>query len=192
MKNAVGMFVSLMIVLSITGVAVAHWSDSIQIEGTVHMGSLTIGWDNLTCGEENEPCTKDVGSITAELLDAETDAHTGKTIYKTLVFTIDNAYPCYTAWIEVDIKNAGTIPADWENWELVMISPDNMDMFCEAFEISCSPCPTLPLQIDPCNSIHLRCELHVKQTARECTTYSGKLKLNFEQWSCEGEDLEVG
>lgn len=185
MEKAIGMFASLIFVLSMLGVAVAHWNDNVQIKGTIQTGSLTVGWDNLTFGENDERCGKEVASISARLEDNEIDCKTGKMVYKTLKFKIDNAYPCYRAWIEVDIKNAGSIPADWENIEVVWMCPDNIAAWCEAFEVTCSPCYSLPIQIDPCHSLHIRCEIHIKQEAPECHTFCGKLRLNFVQWSGE-------
>lgn len=179
MKKAMGMFVSLMIALSMTGVAVAHWSDEIYVEGTVEMGSVTVGWDSVEAWEDDEPCDKDVGSIDAWLEDEETDVHTEKTIYKTLVIVISNVYPCWWGHVEAVIKNAGTIPVDLVD---IIIDGDmppedevNIWVWCDW--------PDYP-QLDPCNVAIIYADIHVKQDAPECTTYEFTVTLVFNQWGC--------
>ena len=182
MKKAMGMLVSLMVALSITGVAVAHWSDEIYVEGTVEMGSVTVGWDSVECWEDDEPCGKDVGSIDCWLEDEETDVHTEKTIYKTLVIVISNVYPCWMGHVEAVIKNAGTIPVDLVDiiidGELPPEDEVNIWVDCDW--------PDYP-QLDPCNTAIIRADIHVKQDAPECTTYECTVTLVFNQWGCEME-----
>lgn len=185
MKNVIGMFVALMLALSMLGVGVAHWSDSIQIEGTVNMGSLTVGWADENCGENLEPCSKPVASISCWLEDNEKDEHTGKTISKTLVFVVENAYPEYVCWVEASIKNAGTIPVDLKGVVPENMPPENvMNLW---YENADNPgqmidCPT---QIDPCENIRLKGWIHIKENAPECHTYKFKLTLQFDQWGCD-------
>ena len=181
MKKAMGMLVSLMVALSMTGVAVAHWSDEIYVEGTVEMGSVTVGWYSVEAWEEDEPCGKDVGSIDAWLEDMETDPHTGKTIYKTLVIVISNVYPCWMGHVEAAINNAGTIPVDLVD---VIITDGELPPEDEVnIWIDCV-WPDYP-QLEPCNTAIIRADIHVKQDAPECTTYKFSVTLVFDQWACE-------
>jgi len=110
MKNALGMFVVLMVALAMTGVAVAHWSDTVQIEGTVYMGDFIVGWRNIV---DNRGENDEIASLKCTLEDPETSVHhtPAVTVYHTLKVEIDNAYPEYWARCWVNLKNAGTIPA---------------------------------------------------------------------------------
>jgi len=110
--------------LSIVGVAYSHWMDSITIEATVNMGSLTLAFDYKeppACLEYYEvdgklfpgECEgKDVGKCEAWYEDLVTDDQTGKSGYKTLVINITNAYPQYIVHVVFVVHNIGTIPID--------------------------------------------------------------------------------
>jgi len=105
------------IALSLFGFVYAHWSDYVKIEGTVHMGSLTLAFDPtefLDCIDIEEVTgDKDIGScdIYYNLTSYIYDEHTGKYGYKILVFNITNAYPQYEVhFTTVTIHNIGTIP----------------------------------------------------------------------------------
>ena len=114
----------LVVMLSIVGVAYSHWMDSITIEATVNMGSLTLAfysYEPPACLEYHEvdgklfpgECEgKDVGKCEAWYDDPVTDDHTGKSGYKTLVINITNAYPQYIVHVIFVIHNIGTIPID--------------------------------------------------------------------------------
>jgi len=114
----------LVVMLSIVGVAYSHWMDSITIEATVNMGSLTLAFDSYeppACLEYHEvdgelfpgECEgKDVGKCEAWYEDSVTDDHTGKSGYKTLVINITNAYPQYIVHVVFVVHNIGTIPID--------------------------------------------------------------------------------
>ena len=107
--------------LLILGVAYAHWTDTVVIEGTVHMGELIVGirevcvteTTNGVPEEEFYPPKPWVADTTVTLKDEETSAHhePPQTVYKTMIITITNAYPQYDVHIEFKLKNAGTIPA---------------------------------------------------------------------------------
>jgi len=115
MEKALGMFMVLIIALAMTGVAVSHWSDNVQVQGTVHMGDFIVGWlDIKDCSDSDDPFPgKDLAEVKCRLEDPETSVHHEPpvTIYHTLVVEVENAYPHYWAQCVVDIKNAGTIPA---------------------------------------------------------------------------------
>ena len=97
-KKVMATFAVLMIALSVAGFVYAHWSDSVQIEGTVHMGELIVGildikdcWDN----EPTLPVPKDVGKVKCTLEDPETSKHHDppQTVYHTMIVTVTDAYP---------------------------------------------------------------------------------------------------
>jgi len=130
MKHRLGkfgsIFLALGIALSLTGAAFAHWSDTVQIEGTAEMGSLTLAFDFVeppACDEyylnpdtgalvEGEWLGKEVGDCDAWYEDLIDDVHSLKKGYKTLIIEVDNAYPQYIVHTTFKLHNIGTIPFD--------------------------------------------------------------------------------
>lgn len=116
----------LVIALSLTGAGFAHWSDSVQIEGTAEMGSLTLAFDYVEpplCQEfywnpdhtqkmPGEYLGKNVGNCSAWYTDEVDDVHTLKEGYKTLNIWVTNAYPQYIVHTTFKLHNIGTIPLD--------------------------------------------------------------------------------
>ena len=96
----VGLLVTLMIALMVSGFAYAHWSKTITINGTVNTGKL-----HLTPSFEGST-DDDKGYCTVN----------GVIRGNTLTVTIDKAYPCITVTIEFDIHNDGTVPAGLYKW----------------------------------------------------------------------------
>jgi hypothetical protein len=114
-KKILGTFAVLIMGLSVAGLVYAHWSDMVQIEATVKMGSVTFGFTDIIGSWDSEdyhayPPEKHTAEEVCELFDEVTDVHTGKTVYKLLTFTITNAYPNYWAINKFTLDNAGTIP----------------------------------------------------------------------------------
>ncbi len=134
----------LVVILSIVGVAYSHWMDSITIEATVNMGSLTLAFDyeeppacleyyrNAT-GQlvEGEYEGKDVGKCEAWYEDLVTDDHTGKKGYKTLVINITNAYPQYIVHVIFKIHNIGTIPIDLAGFNITGEKKEGDEYICD-------------------------------------------------------------
>jgi len=114
------------IVLSVFGFVYASWKDTVYIEGTVEMGSLTLAfdyvepadcdeyWFNHTSGAlvPGEYLGKDVGECDAYYEDEIEDEHTGKKGYKTLIINVTNAYPQYYVHTTFKLHNIGLIPID--------------------------------------------------------------------------------
>jgi hypothetical protein len=116
------------LMLSVVGVAYAHWSDFIKIAGYAEMGSLTLAFDPdeiLGCvdNEPTLPVPKDVAWCDV-YYDPDSyvyDEHTDKYGYKVLVFEIYNAYPQYEVnLVTVVPHNIGTVPlviTDFNMWD---------------------------------------------------------------------------
>jgi len=134
----------IVIAVSLFSVAYAHWSDTVYIEGTAEMGSLTLAFDpdELLGCIDNEPLLpvpKDVGwcEVYYDPDSYVDDPHTGKYGYKKLVFVIHNAYPQYEVHFPtVVLHNIGTIPIHivdlliWDptgelTWEWVIKPPSS-------------------------------------------------------------------
>jgi hypothetical protein len=123
-KKMLALPVVLVLAVSLFGLAYAHWSDMVYIEGTVDMGSLTLAFDYVEppqCVEYyKDPDTgalipgewlgKDVGNCCATRLELIEDVHTGKLGYKLLCINVTNAYPQYFVHTTFIVHNIGTIP----------------------------------------------------------------------------------
>lgn len=207
--------VLIMMALSMTGVAMAHWRDSIQLKGKISMGSLTLAfstprdpepevveWHILDNGdrERGEPCGKEVAVTTAVYENWIVDEHTGKGGYKTLVITIDNAYPCYEPHVWFVLHNIGTTPMDIENYlvsdptgELTPVCRWELDAFlCDLEDENGVPVINLaivngglPFQLDPCYDEKMEIDIHIKQEALECHTYQFEVMILAHEWACE-------
>ena len=103
MKKAMGMFAALALAMAMTGVAYAHWSQIIYIEGTVETGEVCVGWSYCDNYDE-EYLGKDVGSVAVRLEDVK-GTHNGDNIYETLVIELNNVYPCYYAEIDQHLRH---------------------------------------------------------------------------------------
>mgnify|MGYP000442142109 FL=1 len=96
----IGLLVTLMVALMVSGFAYAHWSKIITINGTVNTGRLhlTPSFEGST-DDDKEYCTVE-GVIEGN----------------TLTVTINNAYPCITVTIKFDLHNDGSVPAGLYMW----------------------------------------------------------------------------
>lgn len=124
-KKMMATFAILVIALSVAGFSYAHWMDSVQIEGSVDMGSLTFGFTRIVAEWDSEdynnyPPEKHVATGNCTLSEEETDVHTGYTLYKVLTFNITNGYPQYWAINKFTLDNGGTIPVKIQNVTLIL------------------------------------------------------------------------
>lgn len=160
MKKAMGMFAALALAMAMTGVAYAHWSQIIYIEGTVETGTVSVGWVYFE-NWDDEWLGKDVGSVGVWLKDVK-GTHNGDNIYETLVIELNNVYPSYEAYIYVEIANGGTIPVNLVDFDIYPTSdPDNL-MDYVYWEIDDWYWPNFP-QIDPCETVWKEIYIHIEQ-----------------------------
>ena len=122
-KSLFSTFGLLIVALTVLGAVYAHWSDTVKIEGTVHMGELIVGIlnDSLTYYETTDGVPEEdftppkpwVANATITLSDFETSVHhkPPQTVAKKMTMLFENAYPQWDVHIEFKLKNAGTIPA---------------------------------------------------------------------------------
>lgn len=123
MKKAMGMFAALILALGMTGVAFAHWSQTLNITGTVETGNLCVGIRDVGTSDPGTtidqmfdlsipgpvPAGKHVG--TAESVNGELKCkHGGDEFYHDITFTVTNAYPEYYWEEHIEIANCGTTP----------------------------------------------------------------------------------
>lgn len=116
--KAMALFATLMIVLSVAGVAYAHWSEIIKINAVVEMGSLTVGFTEIVAEWDKEDWldyygydTKEVAETECNLKEPVEDVHTGKTGFLKLWCNVTNAYPEYWGINKFNISCLGNVPA---------------------------------------------------------------------------------
>lgn len=207
------LFLVAMVALAGTSVGYAHWSQTIYIEGMAETGSFGIGFWEVLCTEVSEIDDKDIGSINCEMVDQKGEKYepfTGemKPVYEKIVFTIDNAYPCYTVHIVHTVVNFGTIPA-------IVTTYDMSDPTGELNFEWTTPPPASPAyghfwkdfdgdgvldpddeevinvkivnligeQLDPCTEEKGEIDFHVKQPAEQGHVYHIQAEMHGIQWN---------
>ena len=209
-KRIAVMPLMIIIALSILGFAYATWQDHVQIEGTVKMCSLTIGFTELTCVEKHiDPATglkadgeylgKDVGSVFCEMRDLVEDPHTGKKGYKLAWVEITNAYPSYQVHIIFAIANLGKVPVHfveisaedptgeliWDEAQMCFWKDFDGDGVKDPDEIiiNVDVVNLISIQLDECEDTKAQVDLHFKEDAEECHTYNFKFTIKAVQWN---------
>ena len=211
-KKIMATFVVLMFALSIAGFVYAHWSDYVYIEGTVKMGDLIVGWEEIIMCWDNEPdlpIPKDIGDVECDLELPEDSVHHEPpcTVFHKLVVTVTDAYPQYEATCKVTIKNAGTIPAHIIN--IIMTPGAGLVISSTWDDVNGNPIgwelddattgdPVLNIeltkqltglslvcnQLDPCTPEEVDLWLEIKQDGAEpCHTYTFSMEIEAIQWN---------
>jgi hypothetical protein len=211
-KKTVILPIAIILALSLTGVAYALWHDYIYIEGVATMGTLNIVWDEdevLLPDEPGEYLGKDVAQ-SYQWYDPDsyvTDHKTGKSGYKTMIFSIVNAYPCYTIHFDnVKVHNIGTTPVNFVSWTVTgfdvkdgvplvfewepgydnewgyfkddVDGDGDLEEIIELYLIN-----FIGDQLDPCHWEKGEIDFHFLQEAEECHTYTFSLTLEAWQWN---------
>ena len=95
-----------MVSLVVAGVAYAHWTDSLVIEGTVYTGDIDVGLSACVyLDQENTKAYGPVAQAYIEVLDPQTPGPV-----KHVKITIYNAYPSLDAVVVFDLENWGSVP----------------------------------------------------------------------------------
>jgi len=186
-----------MIMLSAAGLAYAHWSDLIKINGIVNTGTLAIGFVDFDCvdKEYKEKLPKDVADCDCWLDEEYTDVHTNKTGYKKLWFNVTNAYPSYYVHVTFVLQNLGTVPGVFKNFTLTGTPPLEFQYIggnmWEGKDTSFTPARVvlnvefvnlIGLQLDPCNKTKAEVDIHFKQSAPECHSYEFEIEIGINAW----------
>jgi hypothetical protein len=189
---------ALVLALGSLGIAYAHWSDQLFIEGTVHGGELMVGFTEVFCEEMHgdppvpgEYLDKDVGDCDVEYVDYRVCSHTGKDGYGGAIVTITDAYPCYEVHITFVVDNLGTIPAIFEGVTIsdptdeLTYNPD-LEALVDADGveiINFDFVNLIGMQLEPCHDTKAEVDLHFKQDAEECHTYSFRVDIDAIQYN---------
>ena len=98
----------------VLGGVYAHWDDAVKINGSVSTGVFNLQLSVEDCWDiEDQQHILDVGHVSAELRDENDgdDVFDGG-IHDKIWVNITNMYPDYEAWIDINLENVGTIPAE--------------------------------------------------------------------------------
>lgn len=194
-KRMLAIPVIAIIMLSVTGLAYAHWTDIIRIDGIVKTGTLNIGFDHAFCIDKEWflGLPKDVADCSCWLTDKVTDVHTNKTGYKKLWINITNAYPSYWCNTTFVIRNLGTVPGVFKNFTLISTPPlafvatsattwEGIDTVLNKTVFNMEFIDLMGLQLDPCNKTKAELDIHFKQTAPECHSYEFHIEIGINSW----------
>lgn len=196
-KRTIALPLLIAIILSSLGIAYAHWSEVIRINGTVEMGSLTLGFIEVVCVDKEyvEELPKDIGKFECSLDEYVMDEHTGKEGYRKIHVKIINGYPSYYVFATFIVDNLGNVPAVFKTVTL-MPDPPLVAVFVPPNEWELID-PTLPgepvvlnvrlvnlvnIQLDPCHQTKAELDTFIKQPAPECHTYSFHVEIVAENW----------
>ncbi|MBS3956355.1 MAG: hypothetical protein KGZ40_02315 [Clostridiales bacterium] len=158
----------LLVALLTVGLGLARWTDSVNIDGTVHTGSLSAGIDDVMCSD-SEITGKNYSEITA-VVDPDDP--------KTLWVTVRNGYPSITYTCEFALLNTGTIPL---HVDAVTVSqlPAYMDV-----DVTGLPAET---QVHPGGSAPGTLTVHFDNEAEELATYTFSVEVDVGQWNLPPE-----
>ena len=206
MRNAkiVALPMVLILGLLISGLAYAHWSDILWIEGSVATGDAE--WEFLynSISQKDPPGTndwtcdyglinlrqldKDIGSTTCEFVDTDGDGD-----WDTLAVSLDTVYPCYYEHIAFYVQNIGTVPLviqkvvlDGQEYTAPFYATLDLDgdgyddieiYYGNNFGQQMDPYPTIPYKVD------ISFDIHVLQDAPEGTTLSFTIEIIAVNWN---------
>lgn len=92
------LFMIFVVATSLTGLAYSHWSDAIEIDGTVKMAHILIDIKS-----EKVLMSKEVQKYSSVTYEVSPDRHT-LTIYS------ENLKPCWYIWVGLVMQNQGVLP----------------------------------------------------------------------------------
>lgn len=174
MKKAMGMFAALILALGMSGLAYAHWSETLTISGTVDTGTVDVAWSEVTSWD-TEPPEKDVSGIICWIDLVDTNL---------LHVEVYNAYPCIDYYNVVDIHCVGSVPVHL--YEVFVSPPDPTAVEVTIsywLDPECTLPADLPVQLHTCELIFVQIHVHVLQEAIPGHTYTFTAEIDAVQWN---------
>jgi hypothetical protein len=109
-KQMLALPLILVMTLSLTGIAFASWTETLNFTGSVTTARLNLRVSNVFPPIEVDPIG--VGSVSVDPVGS-----LGGNV-KTITLTVENAYPGYSATVAITVENTGTIPAHFVGFKL--------------------------------------------------------------------------
>ena len=139
----------ILIMAIMIGFSAAWWRENLIINGDITTGTFTPEL-SLPYGQwyDNEEI-KDVGTVEAEIIGPPFD---------TIVITIENAYPCYEAWVAIGVHHIGSVPQIIESitWD---DAPPELEIWLTQYPNN--PWPIVGTQIHNCIEVFFYLHIHV-------------------------------
>jgi hypothetical protein len=184
-KKIAALFSALMITVVLAGVAYAHWTDSLIIEGEVNTGDIDVGLS--ACVWVHEENWKPYGKVATAYVEVLDLAEPGPV--KHVKVTVENAYPSLEVIVIFDLKNYGSVPValveynryPGQDWD-VAIEQLGEGWYTDYYD------GATPWQLDPydwcCgNTWYWWWHLHVTNDALQDTTYTFEADVVFWNWN---------
>lgn len=181
-KKIAALFASLILTLSLTGYAYAHWEDILIIEGTVDTAYQDVGISvEIYFDDQNYKAYNNFeGIATAELVDWFENDH--GTVNKLIVDLYD-VYPCLDILIVMDAHNMGEVPVKLVGWEDEW-SDNNIDreLIAQGWYSDC-PETAGPGQLDPGQTLYYWWWYHIGNDAIESSFSTYSCEATFYNWN---------
>jgi len=174
-KKFMAIPIFLIIALVLIGFAYAHWEKIVTINGNVKTGKFDLVivhvGDSDERGEPDPGKDKDV---------ADTTVHIDPTDPEKAIINITKAYPCYEVYVDVTVRNIGTIPARLKEFRTTAPTCINVTVWDGLGE-----------QIDPYSwggtvdkyQKDYTIYIHVLQCAMPDTQYTFTVEIEFWNWN---------
>lgn len=188
MKNMKLALLPMLLVLGLlmSGLAYAHWTQTIYVDGSVSSGILEVKVTSASHDDYGiDPgYDKDVGSTEVTFTDNR------------ITVTIENAYPCYHVYVHFTVQNTGTIPVHFKGFgpsENFIYDPILQEWHASLFggALTVWAWDSENEQIHPGGHKDYTIWIHVEQIAEQDHTYEFTVEQYFDQWNeCDNIDGE--
>ena len=179
-RKIASIFGVIMLMMTVAGVAYAHWEDWLYVDGYVNVGnleveeSLHIYMYDINDKTDSLPYSQDVAYV-----DYIWEYYDGAYV-KDIEFWIANAYPQLEFLIIVDYHNVGTIPAKIQ--ELTMTAGPNLVLEGSGWDGMQDPLAK-PYQLHGCHTGYLWYHFRVDNYVSEDDMLYFNLCTKFYNWN---------
>lgn len=183
------LFAATIVALAGTGIAYAHWSETMAISGNVETGELDWEITSVTLNDPLDQNDFNCGDGFVDPWPFRTEKDVGYMTYtqideRTLQVTLHNTYPGYYGETSFYVHNSGTIPfiikrGYFNGIEFTDIG--HIEVFGDDYEVRYGN--NFGAQIHPCSSAELSFDTHVFQSAEMGATYTFTLEIEAVQWN---------
>lgn len=157
--------IAVVLALALMGVAYALWSETLEIDGTVHTGEVNVAFQNASDNDNGIDPNYDKDVADCEVaLGANGDSMT---------ITITNGYPSYTCTVTYEFFNDGTIPV------ILNTVTEESDPELTITQTG----PSEGFQLDAGEHVTATIAIHVEQEAEELSDYSFSKSFWWVQWN---------